>query len=322
MVRALAAILLFLFLVPVSASAQQILETVGTRALGMGGAFVGVADDPTAVFWNPAGLATGPAAGMTIGWVDFRTGNQSAIPSAGPTRRTSKFVSLGSIPVGFSYQNSEESAIEAPLGQPAHLQTFKLSSFGTTVVQTLVQGLVVGTTVKYLRGTAISGPVTGLTAHDALDAAGSLEASATNQFDLDIGLMADFGRARAGVTMRNLRQPSFTDNAGSAITLRRQTRLGVAVLPAHGLTLAMDVDLDTVALRDGPRRILAFGAEKRFGHWAVRGGTRSSLDGSRQRVGSLGTSVALHRSLWLDALYTAGHIDADRGFSIALRAGA
>ncbi|MGB7061531.1 MAG: PorV/PorQ family protein [Candidatus Zixiibacteriota bacterium] len=30
---------------------------VGGRALGMGGAFVGVADDVTASFWNPAGLA-------------------------------------------------------------------------------------------------------------------------------------------------------------------------------------------------------------------------------------------------------------------------
>ena len=30
---------------------------VGARALGMGGAFVAVADDPTATVWNPAGLA-------------------------------------------------------------------------------------------------------------------------------------------------------------------------------------------------------------------------------------------------------------------------
>lgn len=29
----------------------------GARALGMGGAFVAVADDPSAMFWNPAGLA-------------------------------------------------------------------------------------------------------------------------------------------------------------------------------------------------------------------------------------------------------------------------
>ncbi|MCX6121231.1 MAG: PorV/PorQ family protein [Ignavibacteriales bacterium] len=29
----------------------------GTRALGMGGAFVAVADDPSAMYWNPAGIA-------------------------------------------------------------------------------------------------------------------------------------------------------------------------------------------------------------------------------------------------------------------------
>ncbi len=29
----------------------------GARALGMGGAFAAVADDPTATFWNPAGLS-------------------------------------------------------------------------------------------------------------------------------------------------------------------------------------------------------------------------------------------------------------------------
>jgi hypothetical protein len=41
-----------------SASAQGF-ESVGTRAMGMGGAFVAVADDATAAYWNPAGLTTG-----------------------------------------------------------------------------------------------------------------------------------------------------------------------------------------------------------------------------------------------------------------------
>ncbi|OPX26292.1 MAG: hypothetical protein B1H05_02530 [Candidatus Cloacimonas sp. 4484_140] len=33
------------------------LNSIGARALGMGGAMVGLADDPTAIYWNPAGLA-------------------------------------------------------------------------------------------------------------------------------------------------------------------------------------------------------------------------------------------------------------------------
>jgi len=32
------------------------LNSIGTRALGMGGAYVGLANDPTAIYWNPAGL--------------------------------------------------------------------------------------------------------------------------------------------------------------------------------------------------------------------------------------------------------------------------
>jgi len=32
------------------------LNSIGARALGMGGAFVGLSNDPTAIYWNPAGL--------------------------------------------------------------------------------------------------------------------------------------------------------------------------------------------------------------------------------------------------------------------------
>ena len=41
--------------------------------MGMAGAFVGVADDASAVYWNPAGLLNGPAVGATIGWDRFQS---------------------------------------------------------------------------------------------------------------------------------------------------------------------------------------------------------------------------------------------------------
>src|SRR5947208_4802933 len=41
-----------------SAAFAQRFDDIGVRAQGMGGAFVAVADDSTATWWNPAGLAT------------------------------------------------------------------------------------------------------------------------------------------------------------------------------------------------------------------------------------------------------------------------
>src|SRR5947207_2818132 len=47
-----------LVLVPATACAQTP-ELIGVRAQGMSGAFTAVADDATAAWWNPAGLAGG-----------------------------------------------------------------------------------------------------------------------------------------------------------------------------------------------------------------------------------------------------------------------
>ena len=316
-------VLLLLLWCPAAASAQEAFEAAGSRALGMAGAFVGVADDATAVYWNPAGLASGPPGGITIGWVDFRSGNQSGPSAPGPTHRRSKFVSLGTWPLGLSYGQFREGALTTGPDGETRFSVLDVSQYGATVLQTLLPGLVVGSTLKYLRGSVVSGLAAGGTARDALGAAADVDGDAEGRFDLDLGVMVDLRRARIGITMRNVRQPTFSDAAGTAIPLERQTRLGVAVLPASGLTLALDVDLDTVDLRDGARRHLAFGGEQRIGaRWAVRGGTRWSLEGSRRPVAAAGLSVSLRPGVWLDGHYTHGRVDeADRGFGAALRAG-
>jgi hypothetical protein len=319
MARLLALALIFLW--PCAAFAQQTVETVGSRALGMGGAFTGVADDSTAVFWNPAGLATGRGAGMTIGWVNFQSGNQAGIPQAGPASRTSKFISLGSLPLGLSYGRFEERWLSNAIGG-ARVDGLEVSQFGATILQTLTPGLVVGSTFKYLRGTVIASSAAGETAREALRDAAGLDGPRSTNFDFDVGVMADFRRARVGVTMRNVLQPKFEGFAGTAIQLKKQARIGLAVLPGAGLTLAMDLDLDTVDLRDGPRRILAFGGEDRIGRrFAVRGGVRWSLEGAKRRVGSVGLSLAVRPNVWLDGHYTHGQLDADTGYGAAMRAG-
>src|SRR3954468_21692066 len=63
---------------------------VGVRAAGMGGAFTAVADDASAVYWNPGGLASGAFFGLTI---DYNTADRG---SAGT-------IALATPPVGISY---------------------------------------------------------------------------------------------------------------------------------------------------------------------------------------------------------------------------
>ncbi len=66
-------------------AAAQTAEVVGTRALGMGGAFVAVADDPSAVYWNPAGLPRMGVINLGLEWQSFETGVDD--PSVFRTRR-------------------------------------------------------------------------------------------------------------------------------------------------------------------------------------------------------------------------------------------
>jgi hypothetical protein len=158
---------------------------------------------------------------------------------------------------------------------------------------------------------------------NALSQAFSLQGQTVTRFDFDVGLMVDMKTVRFGLTAKNLEEPKFPGPAGTSFTLQRQARAGVAVLPTRGLILALDVDLDTVDLRGGLRRMIAFGGEQKLGtRLALRGGLRWSVTGDRQLVGSGGLSVALHPGTWIDGHYTQGDLDGDRGFGIALRIGA
>lgn len=44
---------------------------VGSRAIAMGGAFVAVADDPSAIYWNPAGIAAMNGSGVMFDYTNY-----------------------------------------------------------------------------------------------------------------------------------------------------------------------------------------------------------------------------------------------------------
>jgi len=309
-------------LLPGIASAQVSFDLVGVRALGMGGAFVAVANDATAVHWNPAGLATGAFAGMTFEWDRFQSSNQKAPPTAGARINDSTLSSFGSLPFGASYARFRTTRLIADSQGALFSESLTMQQYGATVLQSIVHGLVVGSTLKIVRGKALFGPVQGLTTEDALDHAEHLEGSYDTKFDLDVGVMADLQKLRIGINSKNLTEPTFTGISGFALPLKRRTRVGVALVPTSGLTFALDVDLDTADPTGGLRRMIALGGESRLGtRVAVRGGVRWHRDGGAQPIAAAGGSVKIRSSLWVDGYYTISQHDEDRGWGLALRAG-
>jgi hypothetical protein len=291
----------------------------------MGGAFVAVADDASAVYWNPAGLATAGPIGATIEWTRLRSGNSNGVPQLGNGGQNASFASLGTLPVGLFYGKIRNTQLIPVSPGVTNLETLETTQFGATILQSLTQGVVLGSSLKYIRGGLTQGQSAASSTSDVIDDGLNLSGPKNGAFDFDVGLMVDLKRVRLGLTARNLRQPVFVDSAGNATSLKRQSRAGVAVKATDGLTLAMDVDLDTVDLRGGLRRMIAFGGENRLSpRLAIRGGVRWNLEvdgGVRRPVAAAGASVRIRPRFWVDGFYTQGRAGGDRGFGFGLRAG-
>ena len=318
-------LLLALFLLPGGAAAQS-LEVIGTRALGMGGAFVAVADDATATFWNPAGLVTGSVFSAVV---ETGRGQVDEAPD-GARRQGGTLVALGTWPLGATFYRLTTAAarvVSDPRVPPAGTGVAALTRLDTThvgvnVLQTLVSGLHVGATIKYVHGSAGVGSIVA-NPGSALDAARDLSTRGSSRVDLDAGVMADLRRVKVGLVVRNLLEPSFeTADPGIELALPRQVRAGVAVLPTDRLILSADVDLTTTPDPTGDWRSLAAGIEQRV--WddrlAVRGGFRLSTIGDTRPTATAGGSVRIRSGMFVDG-YAAVGIDAAStdGFGLGVR---
>jgi hypothetical protein len=307
----------------------QIIESVGNRAMGMGGAFVAVASDSTATWWNPAGLATGPFSDVTFARA------VTDLKVSVPARRDRVSWFAASAPaVGFSYYRLRITDIRGfgPTGQPVvnredtragvSVRSFSANELGLTVVQSILPGIHAGATLKYVRGTLRSGvDDAARPATDLLDSGEALEGGhAENRLDLDAGLIAVAGPMRFGAVMRNVRAPKF---ANGAFTLPRQTRVGAALdLGTHGgPLLSVDADAQRYTTASGDRRVIAVGVEqwiakKRLG---VRAGGRVNRVGAQERVGTGGASLLLRNGMYVEGNMVRGGSDAERGWGLGAR---
>jgi hypothetical protein len=282
----------------------QTADAVGVRAQGMGGAFTAVADDATATWWNPAGLATGAYLSALFEYGESR-------PTAGDDVDHRAFA-LAFPALGVSYYRMTISEIRPSSttdpavagrqqGGTPDLRAVDVSQFGATFGQSVIGHLVLASTLKLIR------------------AAGETHA------DLDIGAMAVLGLGRIGVTVRNVREATV-GSGDDAITLSRQVRIGGAVTSTArssfgGVTVAADSDLRRVATAAGDERRLAVGGEV----WSTRrviggrAGFSVSTLGEARTALSAGASVAARPGLFIDGQITRGDDTLRRGWTAGLR---
>lgn len=325
-----AAIAAALTLAAPSVVTAQTFENVGVRAQGLGGAFVAVADDATASWWNPAGLATGHYLSAVL---ERGRSTEPATPSAGgPAIRAHLGDFAMAFPaLGVSYYRLRISEIagpdstagwvgnrQVPRVSGTSVRSVSVTQVGTTVGQSLGDHLVVGSTVKLMFAGAV---VTSTAGAEPLDEADGLEVSRHMKSDLDLGAMANFGHVRLGLTVKNLTKPTF--GAGiDAITLERQARVGLAVFTVpngagQGWTVAADADLTTGNTVMGNVRHVAAGVEGWLanGRIGVRAGVSGNTVDDLRPSASGGVSYAVTRSIHVNASRTQGRDESVKGWS-------
>jgi hypothetical protein len=272
----------------------QITDAVGVRAQGMAGAFTAVADDATATYWNPAGLAGGA---LFNGLLEY----------ARPDRSSSESVRgfAAAYPaLGVSYYRLPVSQIRVTTSTgatpPNREDQGVLSLYGVTFGQSFGEHLVLGTTVKLLHADE---------SHPGVDA----------------GAMATFGPARIGVTLRDATEPTFGKDA-NAFTLQRHARAGFALTSGkRGVigqaTIAVDVDLTAVDTVRGEERNIAVGGEAWMPQQTlgIRGGFTKNMVGGGSTLLSGGISLMLRRGNFVDAYASTGDDTVRHGWGFALR---
>ena len=289
-------------------SAGQAFDSLGSRAQGMG-AFVAVADDASAVYWNPAGLAAGSYFSLVFDRTSAEAGSERDDRASD---RSSWLLALSTPALGLSYYRLRSTTAVATDVGFSRVESLLTHHAGATLVHSVTDHLAVGATLKLVRGVATVGSALA-PPMDLLDD-WDLLGVASNAFDADVGVMLTGSFLRAGLTVRNVTEPSFDAGTDQSLRLDRQARAGLSLLVTERWTAAADFDLTRSPGPFGDLRMIALGTEGRLARRATaRGGIRfNTAGGGSDPVASLGVSYAAFGSLLVDAHFSTG---ADHGFA-------
>jgi len=200
---------------------------IGARALAMGGAFVAVCDDATAMVWNPAGLAQlddTRLAGMSTDLYGLGITHQFV-------GATTSFANLG-IGLGWERASIDGQSVEAGGGLGGSFTWVENAIIGSLATNVMDVAMV-GANVKYYMADSGLG-------------------DAASGFGFDLGLLVSLGDMFViGVNAIDLAGSTIEWDGGATDVISGLYKAGLAMkLADDKFVLAADVDFDGTALGD------------------------------------------------------------------------
>ena len=276
-----------------------LLITPNARAAGMGEAFVAVADDATAAFWNPAGLAFQQGREVTLthtNWLRQLVDDMSFeylaykqhVPSLGGTIGGSvTFFNLGEQVHTAEYTDSE--------GRPIELGTFNSWELGVSVCYgtQLGENLGLGAGMRYIRSAL------------APFSAGSQQGKGIgNSFSVDLGVLNQMPFLKAlqfGANLSNMGPKITYIDAAQADPLPTNLKIGLSykVLDSEFNKLRIAIDTNKLmVVRKKDEKPAPF-YEAIFTAW----GEGSLSEQARELITCLGAEYVYNKMIFLRAGY-------------------
>ena len=192
----------------------------GVRAMGMGGAFCAVADDASAIYWNPAGLTNIPGRQIVAAYTQW-------------------FADIGHTFLGYAQSLDEDSALGAGLIYLGATDTER-DEWGDEkgLFQIVGMAPIIGYARKLNSKMAIGGSVKYVSQTLADESAGG--------FAFDIGGLyrTAIENVTLGLSIRNV-GAAIKSNSGED-PFPQNNKLGVAYRIAEDLTVALDINVPSV----------------------------------------------------------------------------
>lgn len=283
---------------------------VGTRAIGMGGAFTAIADDASAPYWNPAGLAKVKKFQFQLPNVQFKIDTNldwRDVIDNPPTDDTGRLDLLRklredptsvdmSINMGFAMRGlavsimpTVEAELDArgvtfdavtgePLSGTGTITGTGVAAGGVSVARSLRDGGALGVTIKSVRGIQFTQTVTYTPTSTGVDETVVKDQTDKSGLGIDLGYLRETSpNTSMGIMVRNLIEPGTPGDLSE-----RKVNVGVAHrLPSGKVLLAADIS----SLFDHPN--LNLGAE------LTTGKALSFWGGIYQRKPTLGLGINL-----------------------------